>query len=222
MRVHNTTADIEQIIEDAERLQNTLTALETAALQEAPKNYETLAMDAAMRGERLAVRLRDVVFSSTVIGRRRYLRESADTLGIIADFDGDVLSLMLPGQLPKRRWKNSEFLTQPLMAAMAELRKRKVLPRLTDAAVCFVHVIDDATPTRYVRDHDNIECKQILDVIGASVLTDDNGLLCETHHRTERGAFAHTEVFVMPKTRFAKWFIERENRKNDPHKIEKN
>lgn len=198
------------IREEIERLGNTVEAMEMAAVQSAPKNYEALSMDAAMRGERLAVRLRDLVFSTTTEKRCQYLTKCADTMGIVPEYQEGIFKVTLPRQLPKRRWKNSEFLTRPLMAAMSELKDKTELPRFEEAAVCFVHIAERSLPTRLIRDHDNIESKQILDVLGAFLLTDDNGLLCETHHRTERGENSRTEVYVMAAEAFPEWITERE------------
>lgn len=198
------------ILQDIERLGNTVEAMEMAAVQNAPKNYEALSMDAAMRGERLAVRLRDLVFSTTTEKRSQYLVKCADTLGIVPEYQEGVFKITLPGQLPKRRWKNTEFLVSPLMAAMTEFAKETALPRFESAAVCFVHIVDSALPVKLIRDHDNIECKQILDVLGAFLLTDDNGLLCETHHRTERDKESRTVVYVMAAKAFPGWITERE------------
>lgn len=198
------------ILEDIERLGNTVEAMEMAAVQSAPKNYAALSMDAAMRGEHLAVRLRDLVFSTTTEKRCQYLAKCADTMGIVLEYQEGIFKVTLPRQLPKRRWKNSEFLISPLMAAMTNFVKTTALPRFENAAVCFVHVVDSSLPVKMIRDHDNIECKQILDVLGVFLLMDDNGQLCETHHRTERDKESQTEVYVMSAEAFPGWITERE------------
>lgn len=201
---------LSDILEDIERLGNTVEAMEMAAVQNAPKNYEALSMDAAMRGERLAVRLRDLVCSTTTEKRSQYLAKCADAQGIVPEYQDGVFKVTLPRQLSKRRWKNAEFLVAPLMAAMTNFAKTTALPRFEKAAVCFVHVADLSLPVKMIRDHDNIESKQLLDVLGVFLLTDDNGLLCETHHRTERDNGSRTEVYVMSAEAFPEWITERE------------
>ena len=219
MNLFDKVESISALQQDAERLQNTLEALNSEIMLSTPKNYEALALDAAMRGERLAVRLRDLVLSSTGVGRRKYLLDCANTQGVTATYEEGVLSLTLPRQLPKRRWKNTEFLTQPVMAALADLSERVELPRYQKAVVCFVHVVEHSAAMASIRDHDNIETKQILDVINACVLTDDNGILCEIHQRTERGDTAHTEVYVMAAETFPAWIMTRKSSESRGRKM---
>lgn len=197
------------ILEELERLRNTVDALSSSRVQAAEKNYESLCMDAALRGERLAVMLREMLFATTKVQRVQYLPQAADTLGVSADFENGILHITLPCQLPKRRWKNGDFLTQPVMAALSQLAERVELPRYEQTAICFVHVVGRDVPLRQVRDHDNIETKQIIDVLSAFVLLDDNGLLCETHQWTERGDSSRTEVYVMKKEDFLAWVLTR-------------
>lgn len=209
MNLFDKVKSISALRVDLEQLHNTLEVLNSEIVLSAPQNYEALVLDAAMRGERLAVRLRELALCSTGVKRRKYLLDCANTLGVTAAFENGILALTLPRQLPKRRWKNTEFLTQPVMAALAELSEHVELPRFEKAVVCFVHVVEQSAAMASIRDHDNIETKQVLDVINACVLTDDNGILCETHQRTERGKTAHTEVYVMAAEAFPAWIIAR-------------
>ena len=56
---------IGSILDDISRLSNALYALDTTDIQRYPDNYETLSIDAALRAERIACRLRHLIYSST-------------------------------------------------------------------------------------------------------------------------------------------------------------
>ena len=56
---------IGSILDDISRLSNALYALDTTDIQRYPDNYETLSTDAALRAERIACRLRHLIYSST-------------------------------------------------------------------------------------------------------------------------------------------------------------
>ncbi len=68
---------------------------------------------------------------------------------------------------------------------------------------------DQALPTRRVRDYDNLEEKQLLDLLSTFVMADDTGLLCDAYNTTELGEQDCTKIFVMEKQRFPQWLAER-------------
>lgn len=53
---------IGSILDDISRLSNALYALDTTDIQRYPDNYETLSIDAALRAERIACRLRHLIY----------------------------------------------------------------------------------------------------------------------------------------------------------------
>ena len=54
------------ILDDISRLSNALYAMDTTDIQRYPDNYEILSTDAALRAERIACRLRHLIYSSTL------------------------------------------------------------------------------------------------------------------------------------------------------------
>ena len=56
-----------------------------------------------------------------------------------------------------------------------------------------------------------MELKQILDVVSAFVMKDDNGLLCDAYNTTEVGESSCTRITVMYKERFPRWLEARKN-----------
>ena len=60
---------ISSILDDIQRLNSALFAMNTTDIQRYPDNYETLSTDAALRAEQIACRLRHILYASTKIGR---------------------------------------------------------------------------------------------------------------------------------------------------------
>ena len=111
-----------------------------------------------------------------------------------------------PSLLPKRRQRQSaEFLLDPLYFALEQYAKENTLPHYRECVVCFAQVYDQALPTRRVRDYDNLEEKQILDLLSSFVMADDTGLLCDAYNTAELGEQDCTMIFVMEKHRFPGW-----------------
>lgn len=53
-----------------------------------------------------------------------------------------------------------------------------------------------------MRDYDNLEEKQLLDLLSTFVMADDTGLLCDAYNTTELGEQDCTKIFVMEKSGF--------------------
>ena len=51
-------------------------------------------------------------------------------------------------------------------------------------------------------DYENLEEKQILDLLSSFVMADDTGLLCDAYNTAELGEQDCTMIFVMEKHRF--------------------
>ena len=86
---------IGSILDDISRLSNALYALDTTDIQRYPDNYETLSIDAALRAERIACRLRHLIYSSTTIRKGDYLKSAGATHGITVNCEDRVLEVTL-------------------------------------------------------------------------------------------------------------------------------
>ena len=120
---------IGSILDDISRLSNALYAMDTTDIQRYPDNYETLSTDAALRAERIACRLRHLIYSSTTIRKGDYLKSASVMHGITITYENEVLAVTLPSLLPKRRQRQSaEFLLDPLYFALEQYAKENTLP----------------------------------------------------------------------------------------------
>ncbi len=194
---------------DTARLKNDILAMIPADSTRYPDEFEALSTGAALHAEAIACRLRHLIYLGTTVKKADYLAKAAEIHGIHIHYWGGVLEITLPALMPKRKYRQStEFLSGPLYAALSRFAGSHRLPRFSESAVCFLHVYDRALPARRVRDHDNLEAKQVLDVVNAFVLADDTGLLCDVFHTSGWGKQSCTKVFVMERAGFPKWLSE--------------
>ena len=123
-----------------------------------------------------------MIYSTTNIKKEEYLTSAAIMQGINVEKKGDVLEITLPCLLPKRKQRQSaEYLLDPFNAAMSQYTRDHPMPRLQHRVVCFSNIYCQDLPERRVRDYDNLELKQFLDVAASFILTDDSGLLCDAY-----------------------------------------
>lgn len=206
------------VLDSISRLQSNVCAMGSLDIQRCPENYEALSTQAALTAEKLACKLRRIIFATTRVPRSEYMVSAGEAHGIEVEQEDGILKITLPCLLPKKQSRQSAlFLGDPLHAALEEYVVRNPLPRLRECVVCFCHVYAQDRLLWQVRDADNQQQKQVLDLISLFFLTDDNGLLCSTYTTAERGDHTHTRVYVMPKERFPKWLLEHEkNIQNGP------
>lgn len=197
---------ISSILDDIQRLTNALYAMNTTDLQRYPDNYEVLSTDAALRAENITCRLRRLIYSSTSVKKSDYLTSAAAEQGIAVRCKDGLFEVILPGLLPKRKsWQGAEYLLDPLGAALTQYARGHPLPRFQHCVIAFSHIYDRSLSERRIRDYDNLELKQVQDVIAAFVLEDDTGALCDLYHTTELGETDSTRVTIMDRGRFPAW-----------------
>ncbi|MCI8471760.1 MAG: hypothetical protein HFE65_01490 [Clostridiales bacterium] len=197
---------------DISKLSNTLCAIEQTDIENYPDNYTMLTTDAALRSELIACRMRHLLYGSTTTRKETYLTSAGIIQGIrIKEFDG-VLEITLPCLIPKRKQRQStEFLIDPLYFTLSQYSDSNRLPKFQQCVVCFSHVYSENFFNRRVRDYDNLELKQLLDVLSTFIMEDDTGLLVDAYNTTEIGDADCTHISIMEKERFTRWITEREN-----------
>lgn len=195
------------------RLNSALYAMSTTDLQRYPDNYEVLSTDAALRCERIACRLRHLIYTATSVRKEEYLTSAAVMQGVEIRYEDGLLEITLPCLLPKRKKRqSSEFLIDPIYAALSQYAKSHPMPQFRHCVVCFSHVYCHEQPERRVRDYDNLELKQLLVVVSAFIMVDDSGLLCDAYNTTELGETDCTRIFIMAQGQFPRWLEQRQNR----------
>lgn len=203
---------LSRIEEEIPKLKNTISAMKITNTGVYGKNYEELSLDAALRAERIACSLRNLIYATNLINKPKLMDAVSKEHGIEITHSDDRVVITLPGLLPKRTKRtNTTFLTDPLHASLESYVKEHTLPHFTDCVVCFNHIFDVNLSTRRIRDYDNLECKQILDTVAGFVMTDDGGLFCDAYHTTKLSDRDCTMLTIMDKSSFTSWLNDTEN-----------
>lgn len=204
---------ISRIMGDIQKLTGTLCAIENTDLAKYPENYAMLTTDAALLSERIACKLRHLLYGSTGIRKESYLVSAGGVQGFSIQNKGGILQITLPCLLPKRKQRQStEYLTDPLYFTLSRYADEHMLPMYKHCVVCFCHIYSKELPPNRIRDYDNLEMKQLLDVLATFIMEDDNGLLVDAYNTTELGEQDCTYICVMDRFRFTKWLEERQDR----------
>lgn len=162
---------ISSLLAEVSRLSNALCAMNTMDLQRYPENYELLSTDAALRAEQIACRMRHLVYGFTTVQKHEYLTSAANVLGITITAQPGLVEITLPGLLPKKKQRSAEYLTDPLEQALGQFVKDHPLSHFESCIICFCHIYAVSGGRGRIRDYDNLEMKQILDVVCAYLMT---------------------------------------------------
>ena len=181
-------------------------AIETLDIQRFPKQYENMMTEAVLLSEKIACKLRSLMYASTDVRKPAYLKKAADVHGIEITYQDEILSIVLPRLLPKRGGKYSSlFLMEPLHAALEEFTETEAFPKFGECTVCIVHYYDKRVFDKPLYDFDNLQQKQLLDTIAAHVLIDDSASLCNVFCTALCRESNYTKVYIMEKERFKEW-----------------
>ena len=137
-----------------------------------------------------------------------YYLQAAEMQGIRIDVTDGILSVRLPALLPKKtHTEGFKFLQSSLHAALKQYAEQQNLPHFRECTVCIEHVYDHCLPIKAVRDYDNLEMKEVLDIIALYCMTDDTGALCDQFQTTRFADSSCTIISVMQKEKFSAWLI---------------
>lgn len=118
MNRYTLSSRLTRIQEEIPKLSNTIDAMRITDTEVYGKNYEELSMDAALRAERIACSLRNLIFAANLLEKPLLMEKTAEVHGITIRHKADRVEITLPGLLPKRTKRvNTTFLTDPYMQA---------------------------------------------------------------------------------------------------------
>ena len=171
-----------------------------------PVQFLDAAKRTALLSERSTAQLRSFLF--TIYGGmpQDYYLQAAEMQGIRIDVTDGILSVRLPALLPKKtHTEGFKFLQSSLHAALKQYAEQQNLPHFRECTVCIEHVYDHCLPIKAVRDYDNLEMKEVLDIIALYCMTDDTGALCDQFQTTRFADSSCTIISVMQKEKFSAW-----------------
>lgn len=201
------------ILRDIWGLNRLVESLDLSDISDNPENYDKISTKAAREAEWIALKLRHLVYTLPFTRGREYLPQAAETIGIKIEQREGMYEIVLPGLMPKRKsTRGTEYLIDPLMAALDKYVQEHGVVRFPHSTVCFIMVYDRTLPERRIRDYDNLELKVVLDAVAAFLMDSDGGLLCDAYHSTELGETDCTRMFVMDSRCYPRWYAERQAR----------
>lgn len=171
-----------------------------------PVQFLDAAKRTALLSERSTAQLRSFLF--TIYGGmpQDYYLQAAEMQGIRIDVTDGILSVRLPALLPKKtHTEGFKFLQSSLHAALKQYAEQQNLPHFRECTVCIEHVYDHCLPIKAVRNYDNLEMKEVLDIIALYCMTDDTGALCDQFQTTRFADSSCTIISVMQKEKFSAW-----------------
>ena len=201
---------INKIDSDITQIKKALKTISETDYDSFPAVYEQLTIETAIRSEMIACKFRHIIYATLNVAKPELMKKVSGTHGIEMSYADDVFTVILPSLLPKKhKSTNLEFIFDPLFFALERYCAAECINKFCECVVCFEHIYSRETPARCIRDYDNIELKQILDIITTFVMTDDSGALCDMYNTTGYGAKDMTRVSVMDKNKFKEWIAVR-------------
>jgi len=203
--------------DEVRRLQQDIIALQSIDIVNYPENYSSLSQQVAINSEYIALKLRELVYSTTNINWSEMLETVADGQGIIINYDNEIMEITLPCLIPHRRKKQMGFITAPLYAALenfvsTDISVKQPFERFKHCVICITHVYNRTLFGKgRKRDHDNIEIKGIIDAINTFLLTDDNENFCDIYNVSELSDQDMTRIYIMKKDMFPNWIQRYKN-----------
>ncbi len=182
---------------DVSRLQNTITDYELTDSSKYPENFEKVGLDVAMQAEAVACTTRSIVSSFMTNGRTQLIHDVAKMQGIRIEENKLGYEIIMPSLMKKRSGKHSVmFLLEPLSYALKRFANTHSIDRMSHAVIWFIYEYAEDVPMCQIRDYDNIEAKEVLDLINTHFLVDDGGRYCELHYSIKRGKRNRTRVVI--------------------------
>ena len=96
---------IADVRENLMRLNNHICAMDSLDIQRYPDNYETMSTEAALRAEKIACQLRNLLYATTDISKTDYLQQAGEVHGIDILYENGIVEITLPRLLPKKKAK---------------------------------------------------------------------------------------------------------------------
>lgn len=208
MEVLELANKLNRIRDETIKLLTGIQTLKNMGFTDFPESYEKLSVDIALRAEHIACSMRHMVFTSGFIRKSDYMKQLVKTIHVNVKKIDMGICIEIPGLLPKKRVKkNNTFLTDPLYYALEQFDKENKVTRYSNCVIVFQHIYNNVLPQKHIRDYDNIETKQVLDVINAFLLKDDNGSEIDLFHTSKMDTRDCTRIFIIEKKHFPTWLM---------------
>ena len=95
--------------------------------------------------------------------------------------------------------RDGSYVAIPLLCALKQYGLTHEIPIFDDAVITVCHHYPANFPVRYLRDHNHLAMKKVLDVIGLYLFTDDRIEHCDLYYTSKLSDRYFTEIFIAPK-----------------------
>lgn len=130
---------LERIQNEISKLVNTLYALNLTDSDTYPQNYEELSTDAALRAEKIACTLRNLIYSANLVPKPILMQKAADIQGItVTQIDCQVV-ITLPGLMPKRKKVQTLLLSPNPFISVWRIMPAPTLCVVSTSVLCAFH-----------------------------------------------------------------------------------
>ena len=174
---------VNRLNDDVVRFKNAICAYAMTDATRYPENFESIGLEMAMKAEAIACSTRNIVSVYPAGIRKKVLQTAVDSQGIQVNRTNSGRN-------------NAAFIIEPLCFALEEFTKEHFIERYDHAMIWFIYEYGEDTPARHIRDYDNLEAKEVLDVVNTFFLIDDSGEHCELHYSTRRGLRDCTRIII--------------------------
>lgn len=199
-----------------EKLPLTFNKAKNSLLKHDDRSFETALVYGATKLESAAIMARKMVNTAATVNNTgmlddKVMRSIADNAhGIkISAYENDILRVELPCTLPHYRERAKTILAEPLRFALKDYKKNGgAFPKYTSVILVCVNHISRKMSQGQIRDNDNYDYKCIVNTLTYWLLSDDNYNCCSMLNGTKLSGDDKTEIFVVPKEKFAGWFAK--------------
>lgn len=164
--------------------------------------YDYLVNSMIIMSEKLTCSVRRFGMFPQAKNHSEIMEKVSDILEISVGKNNGVVEICIPAFLPRKRYGKSKYITDPLKYKLNEAAKETDLRIENKAVVCFVYVYNEDMSSVRCYDYDNLETKNILDVISLYTLRDDGPEYINVYHKMQRGSKSQTMIYVIPEDRF--------------------
>lgn len=111
--------------------------------------------------------------------------------------------ILLPSTLPRFGEKRKTILAEPLTFSLKKFNDNNKVQRFNKAVFAVINHISETSNINYIRDNDNYEYKDIINILSFWFLPDDSFKCCNIYNGTKISKSNYTEIFVIEACNFA-------------------
>ena len=136
-----------------------------------------------------------------------YSEKADDVFGDIAHIHefsmeerNGIFCIRMPMSPPNDSFQmDGSYVAIPLLCTLKQYGLTHEIPIFDDAVISVCHHYPANFPVRYLRDHNHLAMKKVLDVIGLYFFTDDRMEHCDLYYTSKLSDSYFTEIFIAPK-----------------------